>query len=205
MNKFYSVLTALLFLAGAAIGQSYTSDHIKIFGLNQLSVLTCTADYGEGEIKITPRNQRVKGTNTWERRAQLNGQKFTLRKEGGALNIVDEAGQTVLVTRKDRRLAFVDGQKFQRKTSIGFINFSVSWLDESGEVVVKGMFVDRKIKIKLYQPENVAGQYLLLAAMDDLVRMTKEQVMGGPFSRSLNTHKEYRVHRAQSGMPMSRN
>ena len=174
MKSFLSILPILFLAFTTLVSQSFTSERLKVLSWNKNSTLTLTADYGDGEIKMASLNRRVKGTKTWERLARLNNEYFTLKKESGALNVVNEFGETVLVTKRDRRMAFVDGKQYQRKMRVGIINFSVSYEDEDGEVIVKGMMYDRKLRIKLYAQEDLAGQYLLLAALDDLMRMFRD-------------------------------
>ena len=178
--QFMKPLFALICLSlgmSSLIGQSFTSERLRILSWKRHSLLSFTADSGSEEAKITPLNRRQKGTNTWIREAELNGDRFTLKKEAGALNVVDETGKTVLVTKRGRRLAYVGGKEYTRKVRRGFVNFSVSYLDQAGEVMVKGMLVGRELKIKLYYPEDEAGKYLLLATLDDLVRLCREQVL----------------------------
>lgn len=161
----------------SVFSQGFKSGKIDASQWDTNNVLTLKSESKDSdEIQIVTKSKKVRRTSKNIKHLKVNDQSYQLIESCGSINIVNDQGETVLKTNRDRSEVYLkDNQRFTRQRVKGN-NGAFEYVNEKQEVIVSGQVKNGIIEIQNHSTE----------IKDALVALCLEELLKHAYDRYLN-------------------
>ncbi|MEL6924609.1 MAG: hypothetical protein AAFO94_11235, partial [Bacteroidota bacterium] len=147
------------------IAQHFISPTIKYRTWMSLDVLDLHALNADQTMHIAMQTSRLKKTPRRLKPVQVDGKNYQLVYSRRVVNLLDEKGQSVAATSKDRRQVHIGDQVYTRQR--GRSLHAWEYTDKEGDLVVSGRYNNQRLLLTNHTKED--QELLMIICLEEVI------------------------------------
>lgn len=128
----------------------------------------------EIEFQLGARYKRDNDRKAWKKSLVINDSSYDMIKKDGAINIVDQYGNTVLKTDTYRSVFYTANNQIFKRGKLNRFTQVYEIVNAAGEVVVSGKIDRKEIDIRIHQPLLSFKNLLAAMCFEELLQMRRD-------------------------------